>query len=56
MKQKTEELKAFRFLLYLSIYGAIPVFAIGAGSSRFAGRADNTDIPKRIVSAMGIEW
>lgn len=36
--------------------GAIPVFAIGAGSSRFAGRADNTDIPKRIISAMGIEW
>lgn len=36
--------------------GAIPVFAIGVGSSRFAGRADNTDIPKRIISAMGIEW
>ena len=36
--------------------GAIPVFAIGAGSSRFAGRADNTDIPKRIISAMGIDW
>ena len=36
--------------------GAIPVFAIGAGSSRFAGRADNIDIPKRIISAMGIEW
>ena len=36
--------------------GAIPVFAIGAGSSRFAGRANNTDIPKRIISAMGIDW
>ena len=31
----------------------VPVFAVGAGSGRFAGRIDNTDIPKRIMEAMG---
>ncbi len=36
--------------------GAVPVFAIGAGSEAFAGRMNNTDIPKRIIRAMGIEW
>ena len=34
--------------------GAVPVFAIGAGSEQFAGRQDNTDIPKKICNAMGI--
>lgn len=33
---------------------AVPVFAIGAGSSLFSGRMDNTDIPKRICQAAGI--
>ncbi|MCL2207297.1 MAG: alkaline phosphatase [Fibromonadales bacterium] len=28
---------------------AVPVFAIGAGSEAFAGKMDNTDIPKRIL-------
>ena len=28
--------------------GAVPVFAIGAGSEMFAGRQDNTDVPKKI--------
>lgn len=36
--------------------GAVPVFAIGAGSSLFSGRMDNTDIPKRICKAAGIEF
>lgn len=36
--------------------GAVPVFAIGAGSEKFAGRMDNTDIPKRICGAMGITF
>ena len=36
--------------------GAVPVFAIGAGSSLFSGRMDNTDIPKRICQAAGIEF
>ncbi len=36
--------------------GAVPVFAIGAGSAKFAGRMDNTDIPKKICSAMGIAF
>ena len=36
--------------------GAVPVFAAGAGCSAFAGRMNNTDIPKRIISAMGLEW
>ena len=36
--------------------GAVPVFAIGAGSQQFAGRQDNTDIPKKICKAMGIKF
>jgi alkaline phosphatase len=36
--------------------GAVPVFAVGAGSGMFAGRQDNTDIPKKICKAMGIEF
>jgi alkaline phosphatase len=36
--------------------GAVPVFAIGAGSEQFAGRQDNTDIPKKICKAMGVEF
>jgi alkaline phosphatase len=34
----------------------VPVFAIGAGSETFDGYYDNTDIPKKIAKAMGIEW
>lgn len=30
----------------------VPVFAVGAGSKLFAGRIDNTDIPKNILKAM----
>jgi alkaline phosphatase len=36
--------------------GAVPVFAIGAGSEMFAGRQDNTDLPKKICKAMGVEF
>lgn len=36
--------------------GAVPVFAIGAGSGQFAGRQDNTDIPKKVCKAMGVEF
>lgn len=36
--------------------GAVPVFAVGAGSGLFAGRQDNTDIPKKICKAMGVEF
>lgn len=36
--------------------GAVPVFAVGAGSELFAGRQDNTDIPKKICRAMGVEF
>ncbi|GBU22974.1 alkaline phosphatase [Fibrobacteres bacterium R8-0-B4] len=32
----------------------VPVYALGAGSERFMGRMDNTDIPKRILGAMGV--
>lgn len=31
--------------------GYVPVYAIGAGSKLFAGKMDNTDIPKRIAKA-----
>lgn len=34
----------------------VPVFAIGAGSEMFAGCIDNTDIPRRICKAMGVEF
>lgn len=36
--------------------GAVPVFAVGAQSGLFAGRQDNTDLPKKICKAMGIEF
>ncbi len=35
---------------------AVPVYSIGAGSRQFSGRMDNTDIPKRILRAMGIDF
>jgi len=31
---------------------AVPVFAIGAGSELFAGKMDNTDIPKKILNVI----
>ncbi|MDR1004137.1 MAG: alkaline phosphatase [Prevotellaceae bacterium] len=33
--------------------GYVPVYAIGAGSKLFAGKYDNTEIPKRIAKAGG---
>lgn len=36
--------------------GAVPVWAIGAGSEYFAGRMDNTDIPRKICKAMKIKF
>lgn len=35
--------------------GAVPVFAVGANSSLFVGRMDNTQIPMRILDAMHIQ-
>ena len=35
---------------------AVPVYAIGAGSARFGGKMDNTDIPKRICELMGVSF
>jgi alkaline phosphatase len=32
----------------------VPVYALGVGSGLFAGRMDNTDIPKRILAAMKV--
>jgi alkaline phosphatase len=32
------------------------VYAIGAGSERFGGKFDNTEIPKRICQAMGVAF
>ena len=34
----------------------VPVWAVGAGSEQFAGRQDNTDIPRSICKAMGIKF
>lgn len=36
--------------------GNVPIFAIGASSELFAGKMDNTDIPKKICKAMGVEF
>ena len=36
--------------------GAVPVWAVGAGSELFAGRQDNTDIPRKICRAMGVNF
>ncbi len=32
------------------------IYSIGAGSSRFSGKMDNTDIPRRILEAMKIKF
>ncbi len=34
----------------------VPVYAIGAGSGLFSGRQDNTEIPYKICTAMGVEF
>ena len=31
----------------------VPVYAVGAGSDKFMGKMDNTDIPKRIAKVGG---
>ena len=31
----------------------VPVYAVGAGSEKFMGKIDNTDIPKRIAKVGG---
>lgn len=33
--------------------GYVPVYAVGAGAKMFAGKIDNTEIPKRIAKAAG---
>lgn len=34
----------------------VPVYALGAGSEMFSGEMDNTDIPRKICEAMGVEF
>ena len=36
--------------------GPVPVWAKGVGSQLFAARQDNTDIPKKICAAMGVQF
>lgn len=36
--------------------GPVPVWAKGVGAERFAARQDNTDIPKKICAAMGVQF
>ena len=36
--------------------GPVPVWAIGTHAQLFAGRQDNTDIPKKICAAMGVQF
>ena len=36
--------------------GPVPVWAVGIGSEKFAGRQDNTDIPRKICDAMGVTF
>lgn len=33
----------------------VPVYAIGAGDYLFSGQLNNTDIPRRIATAMGLQ-
>ena len=35
---------------------AVPIYAIGAHSELFSGRMDNTDIPKKVCAAMGVQF
>ncbi|OFY40398.1 MAG: hypothetical protein A2X18_03590 [Bacteroidetes bacterium GWF2_40_14] len=35
---------------------AVPIFSIGAGSRSFSGRMDNTEIPRKILNLMNIEF
>ena len=34
----------------------VPVYAIGAGCEKFSGEMDNTEIPRKICEAMGIDF
>ncbi|MEA5005098.1 MAG: alkaline phosphatase [Rikenellaceae bacterium] len=34
----------------------VPIYSIGVGSQRFSGRLDNTDIPKRIMEIMKLNF
>ena len=34
---------------------AVPIFTMGAGSRLFSGRMDNTDIPKRLMTILGLQ-
>ena len=36
--------------------GPVPVWAIGVGAEKFAGRQDNTDLPKKICEVMGVAF
>lgn len=40
---------------YSHTSSSVPVYAIGVGADKFNGLIDNTDIPKRMASSMGIE-
>jgi len=35
---------------------AVPIFSIGSGSRSFSGRMDNTEIPRKILNLMNIEF
>lgn len=34
---------------------AVPIFTMGAGSRLFSGRMDNTDIPKKLMTILGLQ-
>lgn len=48
--QKTNEAARLGWTTTGHCGGNVPVFAIGVGSEAFAGKMDNTDIPKRILN------
>ena len=44
------------FTTWMHTATPVPVYAIGAGQELFKGKYDNTDIPKRIMQAVNVEF
>lgn len=54
--QILNELAGIGWTTYSHTGSIVPVYAIGANQNMFSGQMDNTDIPKRIAKAMGINF
>ena len=56
VKSAVSEQAKIGWTTYSHCGGPVPVWAIGTHSRDFAGRQDNTDLPKKICAAMGVEF